>query len=57
MKNIRVVLSENYQFLEVKFSIYLNRSVFVMPYLRRQKIPQTLFAHDVSHVYSKISPF
>ena len=30
MKNIRVFLSENFQFLEVKFSIYLNRSVFVM---------------------------
>ena len=24
-------LSENFQFLEVKFSIYLNRHVFVMP--------------------------
>ena len=31
MKNIRVFfLSENVQFLEVKFSIYLNRRVFVM---------------------------
>ena len=30
MKNIRVFLSENFQFLEVKFSIYLNRYVFVM---------------------------
>ena len=30
MKNIRVFLSENFQFLEVKFSIYLNRCVFVM---------------------------
>ena len=30
MKNIRVFLSENYQFLEVKFSVYLNRRVFVM---------------------------
>ena len=29
MKNGRV-LSENFQFLEVKFSIYLNRRVFVM---------------------------
>ena len=28
--NIRVFLSENFQFLEVKFSIYLNRCVFVM---------------------------
>ena len=30
MKNIRFFLSENFQFLEVKFSIYLNRCVFVM---------------------------
>ena len=31
MKNISVFfLSENFQFLEVKFSIYLNRRVFVM---------------------------
>ena len=30
MKNIGVFLSENFQFLEVKFSIYLNRRVFVM---------------------------
>ena len=30
MKNIRIVLSENFQFLEVKFSIYLNRRVFLM---------------------------
>ena len=30
MKNIRVFLSENFQFLEVKFSIYLNKRVYVM---------------------------
>ena len=30
MKNIRVFLPENFQFLEVKFSLYLNRRVFVM---------------------------
>ena len=30
MKNIRVFLSENFQFLEVKFSIYMKRFVFVM---------------------------
>ena len=30
VKNIKVYLSENFQFLEVKFSIYLNRRVFVM---------------------------
>ena len=30
MKNIRIFLSENFPFLVVKFSIYLNRHVFVM---------------------------
>ena len=31
MKNIRVFVSENFQFLEVKiFSIYLNKRIFVM---------------------------
>ena len=30
MKNIRVFLPENFQYLEVKFSIYLNRRVFDM---------------------------
>ena len=30
MKDIRVFLSENFQFLEVKFTMYLNRRVFVM---------------------------
>ena len=30
MKNIRVFLSKKFQFLEVKFSAYLNRRVFVM---------------------------
>ena len=33
MKNIRVFLSENFPFLEVKFSIYLNRRVFIMSIL------------------------
>ena len=30
MKKCHFFLSENFQFLEVKFSIYLNRRVFVM---------------------------
>ena len=30
MENIGVFISASFQFLEVKFSIYLNRSVFVM---------------------------
>ena len=32
MKNIRDFLSENFQFLEVKISTYLNRHVFVMQF-------------------------
>ena len=35
MKNIKFFLSENFKFLEVKFSIYLNRRVFVMLCLSR----------------------
>ena len=30
MKKYQSILSENFQFLEVKFSIYLNRCVYVM---------------------------
>ena len=30
MKNVRVFLSENFQFLEVKLSIYMHSRVFVM---------------------------
>ena len=29
-KNIRIILSENFHFFVVKFSVYLNRHVFVM---------------------------
>ena len=38
MKNITVFVSENFKFLEEKFSIYLNRRVFVMEYA-------TIFQH------------
>ena len=31
-ENYQSVLFENFQFLEVKFSIYLNRGVFVILY-------------------------
>ena len=36
MKNIRFFLSENFQFLEVNFSTYLNRRVFVMEWMNGQ---------------------
>ena len=37
MKNIRNFLSENFPFLVVKFSIYLNRRVFVMIFRKSYK--------------------
>ena len=45
MKNIRVFLSENFQFLEVKFSIYFNRRVFVMNW--KNGIEVDCFKHPV----------
>ena len=33
MKNSKFFLSENFSFLVVKFSIYLNRRVFIMCFL------------------------
>ena len=41
MKNIRIFLSEIFSFLVVKFSLFLNRCVFVMSfyhYLRRSRL-------------------
>ena len=40
MKNVGVIVSENFQFLEVKFSIYFNRSVFIMALLCRKPIQE-----------------
>ena len=49
MKNIRVFLTENFQFLEVKFSIYLNRHVFVMKKIFRTESMQTTFGREVGN--------
>ena len=38
MKNYQSFLSENFQFLEMDFSIYLNRRVFVMVKNKRRNI-------------------
>ena len=43
MKNIRVFVPENFQFLQVKFSIYLNRLVFVMVPLELVHCDLTLY--------------
>ena len=42
-------LCENFQFLEVKFSIYLYRRVFVMPTKRRND--EVLFYRAMSQIY------
>ena len=39
MKNISFFLSGNVQFLELKFSIYLNRRVFVMVAKKNLNLP------------------
>ena len=63
MKNITVFLSENFKFLEKKFSIYLNRRVSVMSELPPLVVYQfianpTLFVNRLtwfSRMYSKTS--
>ena len=30
MKNIRIIISENFHFLVIKFLVYLNRNVFII---------------------------
>ena len=47
-----VFLSDNLQFLEVKFSIYLNRPVFVM--LTEGGL-QTLYLSDFDQIYTKMN--
>ena len=51
MKNIRVFLFENFPFLEMKFSIYLNRRVFVMvTMLKRLNFNKVLWHIHVLYV-------
>ena len=47
MKNIRFLLSENFQFLQVKFSIYMNRRVFV-------HVMERLIADFIHPVYNYV---
>ena len=57
MKNIGVFVSENFQFFEVTFSIYLNRSVFVMtkfPFAPTVEIGLRVFQMTAMHMYGKI---
>ena len=49
IKKYQSFLSENLQFLEVKFSIYLNRRVFVMEEKTSTEYP--LILHFVSFCY------
>ena len=47
MKNIKSFLSENFQFLVVKFSVYLNKLVFVIAQTKRLYIYIFLFFNIV----------
>ena len=52
MKNIRVFLSEYFQFLEVKFSIHLNRRVFVMNIKKSKKNTEILRKYNNNGIQS-----
>ena len=47
MKKYQSFLSKNFRFLEVKFSIYLNRRVFVMRHFR--------YRFSLNRIYTKYS--
>ena len=53
MKNSRVFLSENFQFLEVKFSIYLNLRVFVMQTTTLVNVPMTMIIRTPTAIPQK----
>ena len=57
MKHIRVFLAENFHFLVVKFSVYLNRHVFVMVILYRiissESTQRCPFENFFSYIISK----
>ena len=50
MKNIRIFVSEEFHFLVLKFSVYLNRHFFIM---RRKKIrmPTAIILFSVNTSY------
>ena len=51
MKNIRFFLSENNQFVEVTFSIYLNRHVFVMTFGKCADLDHPVHAQSISWAF------
>ena len=49
--------SENFQFLEEKFCIYLNRRVFVMCNILFPHFPEDAFSHGATHLsYAYAAP-
>ena len=51
MKNIRI-LSENFHFLVVKVSVYLNKRVFVMERLIRRNVEEPFLATKLIYLFS-----
>ena len=54
MRNIRFILSENFQFFVVKFSIYLNMHVFVMTTFDHQTPTTTPLKMHSGHTIRKL---
>ena len=54
MKNIRVFYLKNFGFLEVKFSIYLNRRVFAMMTQTGSKFSTSTVRIEGFQIYYKI---
>ena len=56
MKNIKIFQLDNFQFSEPKFSIYLNRRVFVMVYSKKKELAAYFTAYS-KFFHFRVDPF
>ena len=56
MKNIRIFLSENFHFLVVKFSVYLNRHVFVKVFTFNARVLQKVLSLGLDYFRATFYP-
>ena len=56
MKKISEFLSENFQFLVAKFSMYLNRRVFVMSYQKPFVFSVSVFCYQICTLKLNLRP-
>ena len=55
MKTIRIFLSEKFHVLVVKFSVYLNRRVFVMYFGQKYRSPDH-FLGNIRQILTELGP-